>query len=208
MAIYDGSGALAPVLLSDKALPHTADTEHRPRVESVLVNTAHGRTVALRQEIRRTLDNPALLVQDRTDVRAAAAARAAPLLNIMYAMLSVTVLIGALGVVNTMGMAVFERVREIGVLRALGLDRRGIGSVLRLESVTISLLGSALGLIAGSAIGAAAVLGQEGVPLVIPWDRAVLFFLATAAIGVLASLWPGRQAAKIPMLKAITTDTE
>ncbi|MGW2632751.1 ABC transporter permease [Streptomyces chattanoogensis] len=208
VAIYDGADALAPVLLSDKTLPPTADTEHRPRVESVLVDAAHGRTAALRQEIRRTLDNPALLVQDRTDVRAAAAARTGPFLNIMYAMLSVTVLIGALGVVNTMGMAVFERVREIGVLRALGLDRRGIGSVLRLESVTLSLLGSALGLLAGSAIGAAAVLGQESVPLVIPWDRAVLFFLSTAAIGGLASLWPGRQAARIPMLKAITTDTE
>ncbi|RXS64508.1 FtsX-like permease family protein [Streptomyces sp. TM32] len=208
VAIYNGPDTLTPILISDKALPRTTNTEQRPRIESVLVKAAHGQTAALRKEIRQTLDNPALLVQDRADARAAAAAKSAPFLNIMYAMLSVTVLIGALGVVNTMGMAVFERVREIGLLRALGLDRRRIGSVLRLESVTISLLGSALGLIAGTAIGAAAVLGQEGIPLVIPWDRALLFFLATAAIGVLASLWPGRQAARIPMLKAITTDTE
>ncbi|MEU4893006.1 ABC transporter permease [Streptomyces sp. NPDC044780] len=117
-------------------------------------------------------------------------------------------MIGALGVVNTMGMAVFERVREFGVLRAIGLDRRGVAAVLRLESVTISLLGSALGVVAGTAIGAAAVLGQEGVPLVIPWGRAALFFVAGAAIGGLASLWPGRQAARVPMLRAITADTE
>ncbi|MFF8915390.1 ABC transporter permease [Streptomyces sp. NPDC015032] len=208
VAIYDGPDDLTPVLISDKALPRTSGTEDRPRTESILIKAAHGRTAALRKEIQRTLDNPALLVQDRADARAAAAARNAPFLNIMYALLSVTVLIGALGVVNTMGMAVFERVREIGVLRALGLDRRGVGSILRLESVTICLLGSALGLIAGSAIGAAAVFSQEGVPLVIPWDRTLLFFLATTAIGVLASLWPGRQAARIPMLKAITSDTE
>ncbi|MGW4076402.1 hypothetical protein ACWELB_23345 [Streptomyces asiaticus] len=80
--------------------------------------------------------------------------------------------------------------------------------MLRLESVAISLFGSALGVLAGTAIGAAAVLGQEAVPLVIPWDRTALFFFASAAIGVPASLRPGRQAARIPMLEAIGADTE
>ncbi|WP_206311644.1 hypothetical protein [Streptomyces sp. DASNCL29] len=74
--------------------------------------------------------------------------------------------------------------------------------------MTISLFGSALGVAAGTAIGAAAVLGQEAVPLVIPWNRTALFFLASAAIGVRASLWPGRQAARLPMLEAIGADTE
>ncbi|AGP60535.1 ABC transporter permease [Streptomyces rapamycinicus] len=208
VAIYDGPEELTPALVSERALPRPAGAEGRPSIGSVLVKAAPGRTAALQEEIRRALDNPALLVQDRADARAAATARTAPFLNIMYAMLSVTVLIGALGVVNTMSMAVFERVREIGLLRAIGLDRGGIGSVLRLESVTISLFGSALGVVAGTAIGAAAVLGQEAVPLVIPWDRTALFFLASAAIGVLASLWPGRQAARIPMLEAIGADTE
>ncbi|MEU1629785.1 FtsX-like permease family protein [Streptomyces sp. NPDC020096] len=209
VAIYDGPDTFTPVLISDKSLPPAGNTEHRPRVESVLVNaTSHDRTAALRHEIQHSLDNPALLVQDRADARMAVTRKIAPILNVIYAMLSVTVLIGALGVVNAMGMAVFERVREIGVLRALGLDRRRIASVLRLESVTIALLGAALGLAAGSGIGAAAVLSQDGVPLVIPWGRMILCFIATAAIGVLASVWPGRQAARIPMLKAIGTDTE
>nr|WP_086705682.1 FtsX family ABC transporter permease [Streptomyces antimycoticus] len=208
VAIYDGPDDLSPALVSDRALPRPTGAEDRPTISSVLVKAAPGRTAALREEIRRTLDNPALLVQDHADARADATARTAPFLNIMYAMLSVTVLIGVLGVVNTMGMAVFERVREIGLLRAIGLDRAGVGSVLRLESVTISLFGSALGVVAGTAIGAAAVLGQEVLPLVIPWDRAALFFVASAAIGVLASLWPGRQAARLPMLEAIGADTE
>ncbi|WNF00398.1 ABC transporter permease [Streptomyces luomodiensis] len=208
VAVYDGPDDLTPALVSDRALPRGAGAEERPSIDSVLVKAAPGRTAALQEEIRRALDNPALLVQDRADAVAAATARTAPFLDIMYAMLSVSVLIGALGVVNTMGMAVFERVREFGVLRAIGLDRRGVAAVLRLESVTISLLGSALGVVAGTAIGAAAVLGQEGVPLVVPWDRAALFFVAGAAIGGLASLWPGRQAARVPMLRAITADTE
>ncbi|MFD7503975.1 ABC transporter permease [Streptomyces sp. NPDC059850] len=206
VALYDGPDRLGPALVADRAVPRTAGGAHLSSVGSVLVKAADGRADALGREIRYALDNPALLVQDRADARAAATAGTAPFLNIMYAMLSVTVLIGALGVVNTMGMAVFERVREIGMLRAIGLDRRGVAAVLRIESVTISLFGSALGVAVGGVIGAAAVLGEEGVPLVIPWDRAVLFFVAAAVIGVLASLWPGRQAARVPMLTAIGAD--
>ncbi|MGW2327672.1 ABC transporter permease [Streptomyces sp. NPDC001700] len=206
VALYDGPDRLGPALVADRAVPPVAGGAHLSWVESVLVKAADGRTDALKREIRYALDNPALLVQDRADARAAATANTAPFLNIMYAMLSVTVLIGALGVVNTMGMAVFERIREIGMLRAIGLDRRGVAAVLRIESVTISLFGSALGVAVGGVIGAAAVLGEEGVPLVIPWDRAALFFVAAAVIGVLASLWPGRQAARVPMLTAIGAD--
>ncbi|MFE7121700.1 ABC transporter permease, partial [Streptomyces sp. NPDC057654] len=208
VAIYDAPDSFTPALISTAALPHTTDAEHRPHVESVLVDAAPGRTAALRDAIRRTLDNPALLIQDRADARQAAAERMAPLLNIMYGLLSVTVLIGALGVVNTMGMAVSERVREIGLLRALGLDRRSLASVLRLESVAIALLGAAMGLLSGIFFGAAAVLSQESVPLALPWDRIALCFAATAAIGVLAALWPGRRAARIPLLEAIGSDTE
>ncbi|MFG2195967.1 ABC transporter permease [Streptomyces sp. NPDC048639] len=207
VAVYEGKD-FAPALISHARLPRAAGADDRPLIASVLVDADRGRTAALQRDIRRTLDNPALLVQDRAEVRKAASGDTAEFLNIMYAMLSVTVLIGALGVVNTMGMAVSERLREIGMLRALGLDRRRLASVLRIESVTISLLGSALGLVAGGAIGMAAVLTRSGVPLVVPWDRAVLCFAATAAIGVLASLWPGRQAMAVPMLKAMGSDTE
>ncbi|MEV0260098.1 FtsX-like permease family protein [Streptomyces sp. NPDC050617] len=208
VAIYDAPDSFTPALISTTALPRTTDAQHRPHVDSVLIDAAPGRTAALRDTIRRTLDNPALLVQDRADVRRAAAAQMAPILNIMYGMLSVTVLIGALGVVNTMGMAVSERVREIGLLRALGLDRRGLASVLRLESVAIALLGAVMGLLSGTFFGAAAVLSQESVPLTLPWDRIALCFAVTAAIGVLAALWPGRRAARIPLLEAIGSDTE
>ncbi|MBL1097879.1 ABC transporter permease [Streptomyces coffeae] len=206
VAIYEGKD-FASALVSRTQLPRTADGDHA-RVASVLTDADPGRTAALQRDIRRTLDNPALLVQDRAEVRKAASSTSAEFLNIMYALLSITVLIGILGVVNTMGMAVSERVREIGLLRALGLDRRRLASVLRIESVTISLLGAALGLVAGAAIGVAAVLTQPSVPLVVPWDRAALCFAGTAAIGVLASLWPGRQAMAVPMLRAVGTDTE
>ncbi|MFI9027791.1 ABC transporter permease [Streptomyces sp. NPDC053560] len=209
VALYDGPGALAPALLPLGALHVPTDPAVQgPRTESVLVKAAPGRTAALREDIRATLDNPALLVQDRAEAGREAVRPFIPLLNIVYALMSLAVLIGSLGVVNTMAMAVFERVREIGTLRAIGLERGRVAAVLRLESLLISLLGAALGMLSGTAIGLAAVAGQEGAPFVLPWGRLALSFALAAAVGVLAAAWPARQAARVPVLRAVQTDTE
>ncbi|WP_052863275.1 ABC transporter permease [Streptomyces niger] len=209
VALYDGPDALAPALLSRNALRLPADPSVQgPRTEAVLVKAAPGRTAALRDDIRETLDNPALLIQDRAEAGREAVRPFAPLLDIVYALLSLAVLIGSLGVVNTMAMAVFERVREIGTLRAIGFERGRVAAVLRLESLLISLLGAALGVLSGTAIGLAAVAGQEGAPFVLPWGRLALFFALAAAVGVLAATWPARQAARVPVLRAVQTDTE
>ncbi|MFD8497044.1 ABC transporter permease [Amycolatopsis sp. NPDC059657] len=158
--------------------------------------------------IQHALANPTLVVQTKAEVAEAAGSKAAVFLNILYALLSVSVLIGALGVVNTMTMSTLERVREIGLLRAVGLGRKQVGSVLRLESVIIAMLGALVGLVAGCALGAVAVLSQDKLTLVLPWERLGIFVLVTVAIGILASLWPARKAAQTPILTAIHADTE
>ncbi|POX42520.1 ABC transporter permease [Streptomyces sp. Ru73] len=212
VAVYDGPEALSPALLPLSALPGAGRTGpgglSSDALTSVLVTAEPGQLGTLERQIRNTLGNPALLVQDRADAAREAARAYGPLLTTLYAMLSVTVVIGALGVANTMGMAVAERFREIGMLRAIGLDRRGVGRLLRLESVVVSLLGAGLGLLAGSAVGAVAVASQEGAVLTMPWGRLLLCGVATAVIGVLAALVPGRRAATVPVLKALGTDTE
>lgn len=198
VAIYDGSpyGALtATTLLPSGQSPRT-----------VLVRAAPDRVAALAQDIRRTLDNPTLVVQTRDEYREAAGARFDVFLNILYALLSVTVLIGALAVVNTMTMSTMERVRELGLLRAVGLTRGQVRSVLRLESVVIALLGAVIGLGAGCLIGAAVVLSQHGLPVVMPWTRLGVLVVLTTAIGVLAALWPARKAAELGILAAIGTE--
>ncbi|WP_370949384.1 ABC transporter permease [Amycolatopsis sp. cg5] len=173
----------------------------------VLVKTGQDATTA-RAAIRQALANPSLLIQTKAEVVDEMGSRSTLFLNILYALLSVSVLIGALGVVNTMTMATFERMREIGLLRAVGLSRKQVGSVLRLESVIIAMMGAVIGLVAGCALGAVAVLSQEKLTLVIPWARLGLFVLLTVVIGILASLWPARQAARTPILTAIHSDTE
>lgn len=203
VAIYD-----APATFRYSALVSTSTAPQGLPPFTVLVKAADGKASALRAEIQKALDNPTLVVRTRAEAAEDSAAQFAVFLNILYALLSVSVLIGALGVINTMTMSTFERIKEIGLLRAVGLARKQVGSILRLESVIIALLGALLGLGAGCVIGAVAVLSQDSIALVMPWDRLGVFVAVTAVIGVLASLWPARKAARIPILTAVQTDTE
>ncbi|MET7640968.1 ABC transporter permease [Streptomyces sp. NPDC005438] len=206
VALYDGPDDLTPALVPDRLLRSSARGGEETRVRAVLLKAAPGGTEALREAARRTLDNPALRIQDRADVRAEAGAGTSAILAMMYGLLSVTMLIGVLGVVNTMGMAVLERVRETGLLRAVGLDRRGVASLLSAEAVLISVFGSVLGLVAGGAIGVAGVRAQGGVTPVLPWQDVGLLFGAAALVGVLAALAPAVTAARTPVLRAIGTE--
>ncbi|KUN18838.1 ABC transporter permease [Streptomyces antibioticus] len=197
VAVYDGPDALGPALLPESVVAGKGE------IASVLVRAEPGRTAAVKEEIRRTLHDPLLVVEDRADAGRNAEQGFGQLRSVLYAMLSVTAAIAALGVANTMGMAVFERRREIGLLRAVGLDRSGVRSVLRVESVVVSALGAGLGIPAGGAAGAAAVTGQHGAVLSVPWTALLFLFAAAAVVGVLAALGPGVRAAAVPVPEAV-----
>ncbi|ALG10811.1 ABC transporter permease [Kibdelosporangium phytohabitans] len=201
VAIFD-----APEGFRYDALVSASRAEDSRQPATILVKAAQAGSV--RAEIRKALDNPTLVVQTRAEYIESVGAQLDLVLNILYALLSISVLIGALSVVNTMTMSTLERIREIGLLRAVGLGRRQVGTILRLESVIIAVLGAGAGLLAGCVIGAVAVAGQSGIPVVLPWDRLGLFVGVTAAIGILAALWPARRASRIPILTAIQSGTE
>ncbi|MFE1199617.1 FtsX-like permease family protein [Streptomyces olivaceoviridis] len=201
VAVYDGPDALGPALLPESAVAGGGTPEGA--VLSVLVRAEPGHTAALKEEIRRTLRNPVLLVEDRADAARDAEQGFGPLLSVLYAMLSVTVAVAALGVANTMGMAVFERAREIGLLRAVGLDRAGVRSMLRVEAVVVSALGAGLGVLAGAAAGVAAVAGQHGAVISVPWAALLALLAGAGAVGVLAALGPGVRAAAVPVTRAV-----
>ncbi|GGT70109.1 ABC transporter [Streptomyces atratus] len=197
VAVYDGPEALGPALLPESAVAGGG------AVISVLVRAEPGHTTDLKKEIRRALRNPVLVVQDRADVGRDAERGFGSLLSVLYAMLSVTAAVAALGVANTMGMAVFERAREIGLLRAVGLDRAGVRSMLRLESVVVSALGAGLGIVAGGAAGVAAVAGQAGAVISVPWTSLVALLVGASVVGVLAALGPAARASAIPVPRAV-----
>ncbi|NJP65676.1 ABC transporter permease [Streptomyces spiramenti] len=152
-------------------------------------------------------DSPALSVLDREAMIAEVSAEADTALTLVYALLGMAVVIAVLGVVNTLAMSVMERRSEIGMLRAVGLDRGGVARMVRLESVVISLFGGVLGIGLGIFIGWAGGLKladqMSTYQLVLPYERLGLFLLLAAVVGVIAALWPARRAARTDMLSAI-----
>ncbi|WP_043266177.1 FtsX-like permease family protein [Streptomyces sp. CT34] len=182
----------------------------RFRDQELLVKADHGGSAALATEIRRTLgDSPLLKIQNHDDLRKETAGQIDTLVYMVYGLLGVAVVIAVVGVVNTLAMSVFERVREIGMLRAIGLDRRGVKQMVRLESVVISLFGAALGMGVGIFLSWAGgrMIGSsdsfKAYEMVLPWGRLGLFLLIALVVGVLAALWPARRAARLNMLEAI-----
>ncbi|MFE6737115.1 ABC transporter permease [Streptomyces tubercidicus] len=204
-------GVYAKTPTTDKALGTLTDVlpySDTHKLENVLVKVEPGKTDGLERKIRAALgDNPLMEVQSHEQAINDGGGGINMVLKMMYGLLGMAVLISVLGVVNTLAMSVFERTREIGMLRAIGLDRTGIKQMVRLESVVISLFGAVLGIgtglflaWAGSTMASASLTLYE---TVLPWgDLAVLLGLALV-IGVLAAIWPARRAARLNMLQSI-----
>ena len=154
-------------------------------------------------------DLPTVSVNDQASFAAEQRAPIDQLLFIVYALLGLAVVIAVLGIVNTLALSVIERVREIGLLRAVGLSRRQLRTMLRLESVAIALLGAVLGIVLGLAFALALQrsLADDGIDvLAVPGGQLALFVGVAALVGVLAALWPGRRAARLDVLRAIATE--
>ena len=156
-----------------------------------------------------TADLPTVSVKNLQEYAAEQSKPIDQMLAIIYALLGLAVVIAILGIVNTLALSVIERTREIGLLRAVGLSRRQLRTMLRLESVVIALLGAALGIGLGVAFGVAiqrALADQGFTTLRIPWGQLVVFVVLAGVVGVLAALWPGRRAAKLKILDAIASE--
>lgn len=178
-------------------------------VQRILVRTDGGAvSKAIEQRLRTAVgDSPLLKVQDRQQLVDEAAGTMADLLNVMYGMLVIGAVIGALGIANTLAMSVSERTREIGALRAIGMERVGIRRMIRLEAVTVAAFGTLLGLAGGLfgawAVGSLASGAIEQYSLALPWGTLLLVCLLSLAIGALASAVPARRAAALGPLEAV-----
>ncbi|MES9521824.1 ABC transporter permease [Streptomyces capoamus] len=206
--VYEGNDMLNGIMLDNAVLtPHLAD----PADMQVMVKTAAGASGAVKDRLEKALgDNPAIKVQDKQDISDEIAKMFTMMLNMVYGLLGMAVIVAVLGVINTLAMSVFERAQEIGMLRAIGLDRRAVKRMVRLESLVISLFGGVLGIGLGVFFGWAAgeLLGTKmpTYELVLPWGRMAVFLLLAGTVGVLAALWPARRAARLNMLAAIKAE--
>lgn len=131
------------------------------------------------------------------------------LLTLIYGLLALALVIAVLGIVNTLALSVIERTREVGLLRAIGLSRRQLRTMIRLESVVIAMLGAVLGTGLGLAFGVVLMqnLREQGLDVVsVPYSSLLVFLVISLVIGVLAAVFPARRAARLDVLDAISTE--
>jgi putative ABC transport system permease protein len=148
-------------------------------------------------------DNPEVSVQDQTQLADDAADQISIAETMLYVLLGLSVVIGILGIINTMALSILERTRELGLLRAVGMRRSHMVQMVVTESVMMSLFGAVLGLAAGGAAGVAVVrvLGLSATE--IPWLSLAVFLGLAVVAGLLAALAPSARAARVNVLSAI-----
>jgi putative ABC transport system permease protein len=127
------------------------------------------------------------------------------MLNLLYVLLALSVIVSLFGMLNTLVLSVFERTRELGMLRAVGMTRRQARRMVRHESVITALIGAALGLPLGIMLAAAVThaLGKYGVTFSLPVASLVVFTVAAMIAGILAAIAPARRAARLNVLEAL-----
>jgi ABC-type antimicrobial peptide transport system permease subunit len=173
---------------------------------ATLVRTTGGASDASRATLERALKNyPTVKVMTKKQYINLVNKGFVQIQTMFWILLALSLLISVFGIINTLVLAVFERTRELGMLRAVGLTKRQTRGMIRHESITISLIGAALGmplgvLLAGLVIAA---LSKYGVVFSLPWGLLIVFVIVTVVFGMLAAILPARRAAKLNVLEAL-----
>jgi putative ABC transport system permease protein len=179
-----------------------------PAFGGILVELADGAdAAAVRARVEALLaPHPTLELRDTTEVREEIGGQVDQLLGLVTALLGLSVLVALFGIVNTLGLSVVERTRELGLLRAVGASRSQVRSMIRWESVLIALLGAVFGVVLGvlfAAVVVAALAEAVGMELDVPGGQLVAGVLAAGLAGVLAAVLPARRASRVDVLRAL-----
>jgi putative ABC transport system permease protein len=202
-AVFANIGPLSSYLVSSTTLA----TDSGVRTDSVDLVQA---PPTARNAIRSALAGyPGAQLLDQAGYIASQTKVLNSLLTLVTAMLILAIVIALLGVVNTLALSISERTREIGLLRAVGMQRSQLRQMVAAESMIISMIGALLGIMLGLGLGAAlavALTRSQQATVAIPAGQLVIYILATAAAGVLASIGPARRAARLDTLTAIAAE--
>ena len=206
--IHQGARTFGDVIVTPEVFAQLGDPT---LIQNAVVFTRDG---ADRDRVRQglldaTSEIPTLVVADVDEFVEARVGQFNQLFSVLYALLALAIIISVLGIVNTLGLSVLERTREVGLLRAVGLTRGQLRRMVTLESVMVASLGAILGVVLGLVFGSALVslLRDQGVDtLVIPWVQLLIFVVVAAIVGVLAAVGPARRASKLNVLDSIATE--
>lgn len=125
------------------------------------------------------------------------------ILNILYVLLALSVVVSLFGIVNTLVLTVFERTREIGMLRAIGMTRRQVRRMIRHESVITALIGAVIGIVLGVVLAALLIARVDFIQFSLPVGQLVIFAVAAIIVGIIAAIFPARRAARLNPLEAL-----
>jgi putative ABC transport system permease protein len=125
------------------------------------------------------------------------------ILNILYVLLALSIVVSLFGIVNTLVLTVFERTRELGMLRAIGMTRRQVRRMIRYESVITALIGAVLGIALGIVLAGLLVWRVDFIDFSVPVGQVIIFAVAAVIVGIIAAIFPARRAARLNPLRAL-----
>ena len=195
---------LGSVAISQQAFDSAFD---RPQNAYTFVNMAGGSSPAATASLEHALAGyPDAKVATRHDWVDERATGINKLLALLYVLLALSVVVSLFGMVNTLVLSVFERTREIGMLRAVGMTRRQVRRMIRQESIVTALIGAALGLPLGLFLAwlVTKALSGQGVSYVIPGRLLAYFIWVSFSAGVVAAIVPARRASKLKVLESLS----
>ena len=188
--------ALKPLLQSNATGLNTVFVKEAPGSNADTVQAAIEKALA---------SYPTAQVQSNAQQKDQVASGVNTILVIFYALLALSVMISLFGIVNTLVLSIFERTREIGMLRSVGTTRRQLRAMIRWEAVITSIIGGVLGVLLGIMFGWAVCKGleSEGLSFVFPTVQIAIFLALSIVAGIVAAILPARRAAKLDVLEAL-----
>ncbi|HEY6780478.1 MAG TPA: FtsX-like permease family protein, partial [Thermoleophilaceae bacterium] len=164
-------------------------------------------TKRVQERVDRTVGRayPTVEIENQQELKDRQASQIDTLLGLVYALLSLAVVVALFGIVNTLALSIHERTRELGMLRAVGMSRRQVRQMIRYEAVITALIGALLGTVLGVIFAAliSRPLADEGFVLAIPIPTLLVLLLLAAVAGVVAAIGPARRAARLDVLRAL-----
>jgi len=179
----------------------------KPQAFLVVAKATPGSDIGQTQAAVETAlaDTPTAQVQTTAEYKKTTVDLVNQILTLVYGLLALSVIISLFGIVNTLVLSVFERTREIGLSRAIGMSRRQVRATVRYESVITSIIGAALGIVVGILFAWVVVtkFAGQGITFAVPGSQLVIFVILAVIVGVIAAILPARRAARIDILEAI-----
>jgi len=196
-----GGSPFGPVTISTVAWDQRVDAPRNVFTFVAVTGDESAENTAALEAVLK--DFPNAKVQTRTEFIDNQIAGLSSILNILYVLLALSVIVSLFGIVNTLVLSVFERTREIGMLRAIGMTRRQTRRMIRHESVITSLIGAILGIVLGIVLAGLLIARIDFIDFSFPTTQVIVFAIAAIIVGIVAAIFPARRAAKLNPLEAL-----